>query len=219
MSTRPVPTQQLLLERCGEDQGLLGSIHHGLYEASLSRLYPHLDLDEVLAFAAASWLLRNYPGSTMYLDPELGVYELFRKTFNTELYVDGVRTSRNYQNVFQWLHSYRNMPSELKSKHEKHNPFGGKNLRARLERSNPEAVQKLRFQLQEDPNKYIFEGQHDDEKRRRDGDGHKLVVMAFQPVFPKRGVIVPAYAAEVVRTLKSYPREFTPLAAQQLSLL
>ncbi len=219
MPTRPVPTQQLLLERCGEDQGLLGSVHHGLHEASLYSLYPHLDLDEVLVFAAASWLLRKYPGSTMYFDPETSVYELFRRTFNTELYVDGAKTSRHYQNVFQWLHSHKITTPELKVKSEKLNPFGGKDLRTRLERSDPEAVQKLRSQLQEDPNEYVFESQYHDVKRRRDGDDRKLVVMSFQPVFPKKDVIAPSYATEVVRILRNYPREITPLIAQQLSLL
>ncbi|MBI2005226.1 MAG: hypothetical protein HYS80_00490 [Candidatus Aenigmarchaeota archaeon] len=177
-----------------------------------------MDLDEVLAFAAASWLLRKYPGSTMYSDPEMSVYELFRRSFNTELYVDGAKTPRHYQNIFQWLHS-RTVPTKLKVKNEKLNPFGGKDLRTRLEKSDPETVQKLRFQLQEDPNEYVFEAGYHDVKRRRSGDNHKLVVMTFQPVFPKRDVIAPSYATEIVRTLRNYPRELAPLAAQQLSLL
>ena len=59
---RPQPTTQLILELTSGRNGrsnLVRPAHHGLYETLLNGLYSNLNLDEVIAFAAASWQMRD----------------------------------------------------------------------------------------------------------------------------------------------------------------
>lgn len=97
---RPKPTQQLLIELCGENQGLIGSLHHGLYEVSLKDFYPYLDLDELVAFATSSWKSRESR-------QEIGsgsVYDIFNQVFKIG---------------FPWLNKYKKISPDLREKHEK----------------------------------------------------------------------------------------------------
>jgi hypothetical protein len=189
---RPKPTKQLLIELCGNNQGLISSCHHGLYEASLAEFYPHLDLDETVAFAASSWKSRQVSPTELadFLGSQVEAYDLFSEVFKIG---------------FPWLNKSRDISPELKQKYEKLNPFDGKDLRARLESVQPEKVEKLKERLRDRVNNYVFECQYQDAKMARGGDNYKLVPMHFQAVYPRKGKIVPAFASEVARMISQYP--------------
>ncbi len=41
----------------------------------------------------------------------------------------------------------------------------------------------------------------------RGGDNHRLEIMTFQNVYPKRGKIVPAYASEIAKIISQYTQK------------
>ena len=57
--TRPRPTKEIIAALCGGDNYLSNSLHHGVYELPLNNFYPLLDLEELAAFAAGSWVMRD----------------------------------------------------------------------------------------------------------------------------------------------------------------
>ncbi len=199
MPERPRPTAPLIIEACGGSngyQGLIESLHHGLEETPvLKQFYPHLDFDELVAFGASSWKSRerNHRHFSRYSPDSVRIYDLF---------------SQVYSIGFPWLNKNKAISLEQHIKYEKLNPFQGRDLEARLNEVEPTAVIQLIQQLQEEPCEYVFDCQYHARKMARGGDNYKLEVMSFHNAYPKRGRIVPAYAAEISRILAEYPREY-----------
>jgi len=194
---RPKPTQKLVMEVCGKNQGLVSSACHGLHEASLRDIYHLLDFDEAIAFAASSWKSRklNMDSFAETLD-RADLYELF-----SEVYKIGM----------PWLNKHKDISPNMESKHQRLNPFNGRNLQDRLSRADERTVEVLKEDLIQDVNKYVFEIQYQDAKRARGGSNYKLEIMNYQLFYPQNGKIVPAFASEVARTVSSYPKEYIPL--------
>ena len=190
---RPAPTKQLLIEICGGNQGLISSIHHGLSESPLNQFYPVLDLDEVIAFAASSWKSRekDQQGFANTINRLPNAYALF-----SEVYKIG----------FPWLNKRKNVSLGLKPKYDLLNPFSGKDLGDRLGMVDTEDVEELKKRLLEPACEYVFQIQYHQRKMERGGDNYNLIVMNFQSVYPKAGVIVPKFASEIVRIISRYPR-------------
>lgn len=191
---RTGPTKQYLLDLSGENQGLISSAHHGLYECpSLREVYSHLNFEELFAFVASSWQFRNRREfSFLEAVKSASLYEIFSEAFKIG---------------FPWLRKNSQVSSEDK-KHRQLNPFeNGRDLSARLEGVPSDSVSRLREQLTERVNEYVFECQYHDRKMRRGGDNYKLEIMRFQNVYPKSGRIVPAFAEEIARIMKTFPRE------------
>ena len=137
---RSLPTTELILAITGGNQGLVSAAHHGLYEAPLDRLYTDLNLNEVIVFAATSWGLRSSDlGSFATVVRSGNIYEIFD-------YVN--------QNGFPKLNARKRIPEGLRALHGQLNPYKGRNLEARLERVEPEAVQALKERLQMPVDKY-----------------------------------------------------------------
>ena len=197
MAERPKPTKPLLLELCGGNQGLISSAHHGLYESNLSEIYPQLDLDEAIAFAVSSFKgrERDSRGFARMVE-ENDLYGIFNNVFSIGM---------------PWLNKYKQISSVQETKHSKLNPYHGSNLRERLERVSPESTKRLKGQLKDTVNEYVFDCQYRSRKAARGGDNYKLEIMNFQPVFPRSGVIVPNFCAEVARMISGYSSEYTPL--------
>ena len=186
-----------MIELCGGNQGLISSAHHGLYEVPLRKFYPHLDLDEAVAFAASSWeRRRREPGNFSRLVQSASAYEIFSEIFKIGM---------------PWVNKHLRISDAQRRRHQRLNPYRRKDLRARLERVDPEAVDTLRERLQEDICEYVFHCQYQSRKMARGGDNYKLEIMNFQNVYPRRGRIVPAFAAEVSRIISGYPREYEPI--------
>ena len=200
MNKRPAPTKQLLIELTGSNQDFISSVHHGLYETPLNAFYPHLDLDETIAFAASSWKSRQK-------DP------CFFKNLNFRVGEDIHRLfSAVYEIGFPWLNKHKDVSDELRKKYDRSNPFNGRNLKQRLERVDPVGITRLKERLKEEVNDYVFECQYYNTKMARGGDNYKLEIMGFQPVYPKRGVIVPNFASEIARIFRNYPDSYKPLS-------
>jgi hypothetical protein len=192
---RPKPTQRLLIQVCGGNQPLISKVHHGLYEVPLDKFYPLLNFDDMIAFALASWDMRELSPNwfTHQFVPSADVYDIFSKVF-----------SRGYP----WLNKFIDVTDEkLREKHEKMNPFKERDLRERLKQVDPEDVEILREKLSKEVSKYVFECQYEEKKRQMGGNNYRLVVMRFQPVFPKRGIIIPSFAMEITRMVSRYPTE------------
>ncbi|MBI4981354.1 hypothetical protein HZC30_07425 [Candidatus Woesearchaeota archaeon] len=201
MPERPRPTAPIIIEVCGGStgyQGLIENLHHGLEETpALKQFYPHLDFDELVAFAASSWKRRDkyYHQLFRFLESSPSVYQIF-----SEIYSIG----------FPWLNKNKAISPQQEAKHQKLNPFQGRDLEERLNEAEPAAVEQLIRQLQEEPCEYVFECQYHERKMLRGGDNYKLEPMHFHNVYPKRGRIVPGYAKEIVRIFQEYPREYVP---------
>lgn len=197
---RPQPTKQLVMELTSGRNGrsnLVRPAHHGLYETPLDGLYTNLNLDEVIAFAGASWQLRDGDlRSFAALVRSEDIYEIF---------------SRVFQDGFRQLNGNKWISEEQRDLYEKLNPYKGRTLRERLERADPKAVETLIDRLQQDTNYYITEGQLNNAGEVRAGGNKRRVTMAFLPTHPKKGQTAQHYAAEVSNMLRSYPQEYAPL--------
>jgi len=195
---RPKPTKQLFIELCGGNRGLIESIHHGLLETPLDAFYPHLDLDEILAFEASSWKTREKDAETFSdFVKSAEIYDIFSKV---------------YEIGSPWLNKHKNISEKLVERYAKLNPFGSKNLKLRLGGVKVEDVESLKKKLQEGVNKYVFACQYQEAKRMGDGDNYKLAIMNFQNVYPKSGKIVPAFASENARIVSGYPTNYESLS-------
>ena len=198
---RTKPTRNLLIEICAGDnpnyQGLIASAHHGLADCSLHDLYPFLDFDETIAFAASSRKSREKKERDFmkFLEGE-NLYNLFSHAYNIWI---------------PWLRKNKRVSDENQSLYSKLNPYNGRNLRDRLSRVNSTCFSNLKRDLSTEPNEYIFECQYRDKKIEREGDNFGLVVMNFQNFYPKRDKIVPAFAAEIVRIISYYPKNLIDL--------
>lgn len=197
MGRRLRPTKGLVLSMCGEKSGLLSSVHHGLSEVSLKDFYPHLNFEEVVAFAIGSWNARNHDLADFrgFLKGAKGTYDVFSMV-NDITYPELKRSQR--------------MNGDLKGKYARLNPFRGRSLELRLARVGERAVKKLFEELNEETNEYVFECDY------RGNRG--LVLMRFQTAFPRSGKVAPNYAAEISRLARDYPQEYEPLEDAQRSL-
>lgn len=204
---RPKPTEQLIVETCGENLTLISSLHHGLYEVSLARVYPHLDFDEAIAFAASSWKEREKNPAYAHIVKVEDTYEIFNQVL-----LAGI----------PWLRKYREMSAQLQPRLAGLNPYKGRDLGGRLARLDLAAVEALRSDLARPVKTYVFECQHDDTKRSRGGD-RDIVVMGFQNAYPptkKKGHgvyerqfrgMIGRFGAEIAKMFSKYPQEFDPL--------
>lgn len=205
-------TNQLIQELCAgtERQAFIESVHHGLAEVPLSGIYAHLNLDEVLTFAAASWQLRN---SSFFRTRKLGrdaptIYAIFQEAYQHEIILNGLQSSSQFRNVHHWYNTQKKISPKWNPLYEQLNPFNPTELSDRLKNISPEAAINLKERVVQPPLQWIFECQYDERKRMQGGDNHNLRIMTFQLVFPKRGKIIPKYAEEIGRIMKSYPQEY-----------
>lgn len=196
---RPRPTKQIVLDLTGQNQGLLASAQHGLYEVSLSEIYPMLDFKEALAFAASSHKSRQQ-----------NISEFRQRVDNSNLY-------ELFSDVFKigmpWVNKYKSISPINQLKYDKLNPFRGSDLKNRLELVAKPSEDNLRQKLKEEVNEYVFECQYQQRKMARGGDNHRLVIMRFQNVYPKAGRIVPSFAGEVARVVGDYPINYELLSS------
>ena len=205
MADRPTPNKGLVLETCGNNPWFISDVHHRLCETPLEDFYPHLNLDEVLVFEAGSWNLRSKQ-DTEFRRPE------FRRLIETGRIYDIF----NLANIegFPVLNKNKRL-QRWKKKHEQLNPFKGRNLRERLERVDFAAIKELIEGLKQPTKTYVFECQYNDAKMARGGDNYGIEIMRFQPVYPRKGNIVPAFASEIARLLGKYPTHYEPISKPQ----
>jgi hypothetical protein len=198
---RTNPTKNNILEICSENKGLISNFYTGLLETpSLQLFYPHLDLDELAAFASSSWSGRSArDGRTKAND----VYELFDKVLKYNLW--GIRDQKD--------------PCNLEKDREL-NPFQGKRLDDRLEQIDTDAVESLFEQLAKPTKIYITEGQYKRFKLRRQFNHLRHVVLPpplqayIGKANPQR--VIENYATLVMRTMKQYPTQIHELPKPEI---
>jgi hypothetical protein len=214
-NTRPIKRlSPLITEICGGNNALISSVHHGLAEVDMSSLFPHLDLDELIMFAAASWQIRQFENrdGKMFLSHSLE--EIFDHYINSTLDVDQYfprsNPIRRFANAYDWLSERQTISEERKPFHQRVNPFQGKDLQERLSSVEPAIVRKLRDQLLESTKRYVFECDYtlakDDARSERNPP--EIVVMTFQTVYPRKGGVVPRYATEIGSIIKRFPTQY-----------
>lgn len=211
---RPRPTGTLIEDLCGSDRTLIGALENGLYEVPMQDFYPHLDFQEVAAFAASSWQARRKEPDYVSSYAEQTTYVLF-----TNFIASGIRwiRSRTFLKEGETTESRIQLYGRL-------NPYEGKRLKDRLERIEEEKVEDLRERLVQPVMIHVFEREYYREKRRRGGDNSMLRVMNFQqnafPPTKRKGMyvfnkqwdtMVKSFAREIARKFRRYPVEYHPL--------
>jgi len=86
---------------------------------------------------------------------------------------------------------------------QKVNVYNRKDLQERIEFLDRDHFDYMRNGLAEQPPyEFVFECNYRNRKMARNGDNHKLEVMHFMPVYPKKGAIKGKYAAELMRIMR-----------------
>ena len=194
MKKRPAPTINLILEMLGEDSKLLKKTYKGLNEVSLRGLYPNLNLDEAIAFAAISWGdrwrdIRQYSKEVDQMD----LYAIVNRAMGRGMAA---------------LNGAKKISEKNRSIYDRLNPFQG-GLRERLERVPEQDEAVLREAIKQPAKYYASEGQYmaGHARRNADEEGRQLVVMQFLPVYLKNANPVTVnmrYATEIARMFRTY---------------
>lgn len=205
---RPKPTKKIILGLVGHNSFLAEAVHHGLADVPIGSIYPYLNLDEAVAFAAASrkFMESNPRLVGLTVRGSLNLHSLFSEICNRRIDITFNGKTWSYSNAFSWINSRKVVSASSEDTYERLNPYR-RNLRERLGAVPTNVVEELEKRLVEPVNEYVFECRYHKVKMARDGDNHRLVVMDFQTVFPKRGSVVPNYAAEISRIISGYPRD------------
>ena len=203
---RPKPTKNLLMQLGRENSDLLGCMHHGLYEMPLKNFYPSLDLEELLVFVASSWRgrERNSDEFSNFVK-DSNIYDIFKKVF---------------KNGYHWLNKNKMLAGESLNEYKKLNPFNVKYFRERLEIIDKSHFERLKENLMEIVNTYVFPIQYDEIKKLRDGDNYKLEIMDFfKRAYPKKEIMIPGFASEIAKIISNYPQEYNNLLIKKQELL
>ncbi len=204
---RPKPTKDIIAAMCGRDNYLLNSVHHGLRELPLASFYPLLDLEELAAFAAGSWVMRDSEPNNVMPLTKTGIYPLFSGIFKR-----GYPLLNKHKSISQ-------LSEGSLFKYHLLNPFSGRDLEARLAQADPSDYLELTQNLTQPTGIYVFEGQYEAKKRELGGDNSRLVVMGFQNVYPPGRVervgqmkhnkqyadMIDRFANEIAGILSKYP--------------
>ncbi|MCL6500549.1 MAG: hypothetical protein K6T16_00760 [Candidatus Pacearchaeota archaeon] len=194
---RRKPTKELIIELSGNNQDFISCLHHGLAECpSLSGFYPWLNLDELIAFAASSWRSRERKSIDLGRD----IYEIFKKEF---------------QIGFPWLNKNKRISRKNAPLYDNLNPHEPSTFKDRIYKVKLDIATRLFTELSEHPSEWVFECQYNDRKRLRGGDNYGLEIMGFQNVYPRKGKIIPNFAAEIARIISRYPREYEQYAGER----
>ena len=198
---RPKPTINLILEMLVRDEKLLKKTYRGLHEVSLSKVYPSLNLDEAVAFAAISWgdRWREINQYAAQID-QMELYAIVNSTMGRGMAA---------------LNSSKRISEESRGLYEKINPFKG-DLKQRLENVSDQDQTALREDLKQRTKYYASEGQYmmGHARKNADAEGKELEVMRFLPVYLRSAnpeSIKRGYATQIARMLSRYPRTFEPM--------
>lgn len=198
---RPGITERLLYELCDNDSKLLSSLHHGLYETPLNEIYPLINLDDLIVFSASSWNLRkkNLPEFSKFAENS-SLYEIFSEAYTSNFNPQELKG-------FVWLYKNRDVSPGLQDDYSLLNPFKKKDLEQRLRNASQDSVNRLKKNLQQPINEYLFECDYFSRKQEHSGDNSRLIVMGFQPYLPKHGIVEKRYREQIASMLNGYPIE------------
>ncbi len=185
---RPEPPKELILAVTGRNDNLIRAAHHGLFETTLREFYPHLNLEELLAFAAGSWKMRRrYPETFAEFVSNHNIYKIFTKVY---------QDSKYGMNQFS-RHRKRAKKHEL---YEIFNPFKKKDLSARLESVNQDDVEILKEQLQRNVCRYLC-------NPPKSGNIEDGAVVIFPYDCPDKNTRVIRYADKITKIISGYAKQ------------
>jgi hypothetical protein len=210
---RPVPTKAIIAALCGRDNYLLNSVHHVLCELPLSKFYPLLDLDELAAFAAGSWTIRDKHLRDMNSITRTSIYDLFSEVFKI-----GYPMLNKHKDI-------SSLSGAQLTQYHRLNHYSGNNLEERLLNVDPEDYIELTQSFREPTKIYVFEGQYSSKKMELGGDNSNISIMRFQNVWPPGNAsrigqikhdnqyaeMINKFAGEIARLISAYPRGYLAL--------
>jgi len=221
--TRPGPTQRLINAITGGNKKFLSWVHHGLDEVPFGKVYPFLNLDELIIIAGVSWRARDSK-KEKELHQTLGYRDL------AESFVDVLEASKKrFYEQFGLDEIRDRIPEELVKKYEKLNSYEC-DLKDRLSQVSEEDAEALNQALKCQTLRHVFEDQYfaisqsvrqayclGDEA---EVDPARLKIMRFQ-IGNKRDradeKVVRDYVREINRIINGYPQElYVPSEADVL---
>lgn len=162
--------KKLIHETCGGDLSMIKMTYMGLSETpALREFNPYLDLEELITFAAASWIKREKikPHYDAIVD-ESSLYQLFSWTFQN----GGAGMLRNRKNL--------STESEQYARDSFMNPYHGDLLEKRLRLVPEEYEVALREQLHEDTHTWTDTTYgYEHVKQLRDGNNYHLHILPY----------------------------------------
>lgn len=226
MAQRPTSTKNLILATLGENHLLTEYTHHGLAELDLGKVYPALDLDEALLFAASSWAARRDQHYRQRVQ-HMTLPEIFNHTYSQRVVLPIPGRTITYDNAYQWMNSKKQIScadARIQDKSSRCNPHTEK-LEARLRQVGDRDVRALKERLGRPRKEWIFGCDYERRKRALNFDTTNLEIMDFQTEYPRKGKIVGRYATEINKIIRSYPRDlievpeddWDPSGAQQMT--
>jgi len=184
------PTRSLITDLIGGNPKLVKDTQHGLREISLNKIAPYLNLDEIIVFASQSYDQRkkNYHAFSEIIEDTDSFYEIF-----------------NYLNRFGFplLNQSKKISEKNDELYQQTNPFG-KDLEKRLGLVETETLQNLKKRLLLPAKYHIFECNYHNEKLKRRGDSSDIIIMDHQPVYPKKGKIIPSHIQDINKRIRNY---------------
>jgi len=205
---RPEIPKRIILAMTRKREDFLSDTHHGAVESPLSKFYPFLNLDEVVAFEAQSWRIRGELPTLIEKYAESNdIYSVFNFVFG-----EGGGMKR--------LNATKKIDETDKLLYDSLNPFKG-SLRDRVEQAPSIAKEELRTALQRPVRRYKSESKvyamHRDRSRP---DVSNVVALTFLPYTfkGKTQQIINGYANKIAELLSAYPRGYTPLEPPQRNL-
>lgn len=186
--------KKLVNETCGNDLYFLSCTHHGLHEESALREFnPYLDLNELITFAAESWIKRDRQ------------FNEFEKVVNNS----------NLYEIFSWtyknggmglLNNRKNISSESLNLYKKNNPYNGEVLEERLRLVPVEYESKLRQELTKNVLTYCRnEDDYYAKKAKQKGDNSNLVILPFNRKYIKKTQMPDEFSRLIAAKIKNFP--------------
>lgn len=186
--------KQLIADTCGHDRFMLSRAYFGLSETPVLREFnPYLDLDEILTFAAESWIKRDKePDKYQEIVDQSSLYDIFRWTYS--------------HGGYGLLKNRKSISDDNQKFYEKNNPYQGELLEQRLRLVPEEYESKLRSQLKSDAHTYARNEKHYQEiKASRGGNNYNLEIIPFNKVYTRREEMPQEYARLIHGIIKDYP--------------
>jgi hypothetical protein len=185
---------QLSNETCGNDLYFLSSAHHGINEErALEEFNPYLDLDEMITFAATSWIKRDREKSNFdNVIDNSNLYELFSWVYN--------------KGGYGMLNKHKNISAETLKIYNKHNTAKGELLKERLGLIPLNIEEQLRKELKQPTFIYCRnEKDYYNQKNRLRGDNSRLEILPFKKVYTTKEEMPYEFSRLIAKEIRSFP--------------
>ncbi len=185
---RIYPTSQVIRNLTGNNYRTLKTLYAALDEQPLNHLYPYLNLNELLSFQIGARKIREK-------NPDYFNVHDFYSSFKEILEKNPLN-----QKTISFIHDL------VDEKIEKLNPYSNKSLEERLMAIPEKYVNEIKPYLTSGAKRYVSEGEYFHLKKAYGGN-ENLKIMFFLPKYISGKDVRPKYVSEIVKILKTYPKE------------